>query len=146
MLFRNIIVSLLTFIGLGAIFGGGAFILSPSGALLGMPLSMIEHSPFSNFLIPGIILFAILGVLPCIVAFGLLKKPESAFAERLNFYNDMHWSWSFTIYIGLFLIAWLQLEMMFIHSVHWSHIFYMFIAIKLLFNALLPQVRGLYKR
>jgi len=34
---RNILVALQAFLGLGAIFGGGALILSPNGAFLGMP-------------------------------------------------------------------------------------------------------------
>ena len=50
---RNILIGLLAFLGVGAIFGGGALIISPSGELPGMPLSMIKDSPFPNFLIPS---------------------------------------------------------------------------------------------
>jgi hypothetical protein len=53
MFFRNILIGLLAFLGVGAIFGGGALIISPSGELPGMPLSMIKDSPFPNFLIPS---------------------------------------------------------------------------------------------
>jgi hypothetical protein len=63
---RNILLILLVFLGLGAIGGGGALIISPSGDLLKMPVSLIEKSPFSNFLVPGIILFSILGLVPII--------------------------------------------------------------------------------
>jgi hypothetical protein len=145
MLFRNILIGLLAFLGIGALFGGGALIISPSGELLGMPLSMIKDSPFSNFLIPAIFLFTFLGLSPCLVIFALLKKPKSRIAQWLNIYKDMHWSWSFSVYIGLILILWLQLEMMFIHSVHWSHTFYMFLAVAIFVVAILPQVRNLYK-
>jgi hypothetical protein len=145
MLFRNILICLLAFLGIGALFGGGALIISPSGELLGMPLSMIKDSPFSNFLIPAIFLFTFLGLSPCLVIFALLKKPKSRIAQWLNIYKDMHWSWSFSVYIGLILILWLQLEMMFIHSVHWSHTFYMFLAVAIFVVAILPQVRNLYK-
>ncbi len=143
---RNLLIGLLAFLGVGAMFGGGALIISPSGELLGMPLSMIKDSPFPNFLIPAIFLFTVLGLSPCLVIFALLKKPKSRIAQRLNIYKDMHWSWSFSVYIGLILILWLQLEMMFIHSVHWSHTFYMFLAIAILIVAILPQVRNLYKQ
>jgi len=144
--FRNILIGLMTFLGAGAIFGGGALIISPSGGLLGVPLSMIKDSPFSNFLIPGIFLFTVLGLTPCLLIFALLMKPESKIADRVNIFKDMHWSWSICIYIALILIIWLQLEMMFIHSVHWSHTFYMFYAIVILLIALLPQIRNFYKR
>jgi hypothetical protein len=60
---RNILISLLLFLGLSAMGGGSLLIISPSGKLLGgLPLSILEHSPFSDFLIPGIILFLILGL------------------------------------------------------------------------------------
>ena len=144
--FRNILIGLMTFLGAGAIFGGGALIISPSGELLGMPLSMIKDSPFPNFLIPAIFLFVFLGLAPCLLIFALVKKPESKIAQRINLFKDMHWSWSFSVYIGLILIVWLQLEMMFIHSVHWSHTFYMFLAVAILIVAILPQVRNLYKQ
>jgi hypothetical protein len=111
-----------------------------------MPLSMIKDSPFPNFLVPAIFLFTFLGLAPCLLVLALLKKPESKIAEKINIFKDIHWSWSFTIYIAIILIIWLQLEMMFIHSVHWSHTFYMFYAIAMLLIALLPQVRNLYKR
>lgn len=143
--FRNLLIGLLAFLGVGAMFGGGALIISPSGELLGMPLSMIKDSPFSNFLIPAIFLFIVLGLAPCILIFALIRKPESKIAQRLNLFNDMHWAWSFSIYIGLILILWIQLEMAFIHAVHWSHTFYMFLAVAILIVAILPQVRNLYK-
>lgn len=59
---RNTLLFLLSFLGLGAIFGGGVLIISPSGKMFGMPLSMLDNSPFNNFLIPGIILFSLLGL------------------------------------------------------------------------------------
>jgi hypothetical protein len=106
---------------------------------------MIKDSPFPNFLIPAIFLFVVLGLAPCLLTNALVKKPESKIAQRLNLFKDMHWAWSFSIYIGLILILWIQLEMMFIHSVHWSHTFYMFLAVAILVVAILPQVRNLYK-
>jgi len=43
----------LAILGLGAVFGGGVLIISPSGQLFGMPLSLLDHSPFNNFLVPA---------------------------------------------------------------------------------------------
>jgi hypothetical protein len=87
---RNILLFLLSLLGLGAAFGGGTLIISPSGKILGMPLSMLENSPFNNFLIPGIILFSILGLAPVGVTLAMIKKPEFKFAEHFNFFRDMH--------------------------------------------------------
>lgn len=143
---RNILIFLLFFLGVGAIGGGGVLIISPTGEMIGMPLSILKGSPFNSFLIPGIILFLILGIAPFLVVFGLLKKPESPAAERLNFFKDMHWAWSFGIYIAFALIIWLQTQMFFIQGVSWLHNFYMLLALIIIFLALMPQVRFLYKK
>ena len=143
---RNIFLFLLAFLGFGAIGGGGVLIISPTGKMIGMPLYILEKSPFNNFLIPGIILFLVLGLAPILLIFALLKKPENPVAERLNFFKDMHWSWSFSIYVAFALIIWIQMEMVYLQSVHWLQAFYMFFAVALIFVALLPQVRNLYKK
>jgi len=143
---QRIFLALLGFLGLGALGGGGALIVSPTGELLGMPLSMLEKSPFNSFFIPGIILFSVLGIAPLLLIIALLKKPESKLAEQINFFKDMHWAWTYSIYIGFTLIIWIQLQMMFIHDADWIHTFYMFLAIIIIFIALLPQIRNLYKK
>lgn len=143
---RNILLILLAFLGLGAIFGGGVLIISPSGKLFGMPLWLLKDSPFNDYLIPGIILFTTLGIAPVAVTIALIKRPAYKFAELFNFYKDMYWGWTYSIYIAFALIIWIQIEITFLPAVHWSHTFYMFLAVAILFVALLPQVRVLYKK
>ena len=143
---RNVLLFLLIFLGMGAIFGGSVFILSPSGGFFGMPLSMLDGSPFIDFLIPGIILFTVLGVFPIIVSVALIKRLEYKLAELFNFFSDMYWAWTYSIYIAFGLIIWIQIEMTVLKAVHWSHTLYMFISIAILFVALLPQVRNAYKK
>lgn len=141
-----LLIFLLAILGLGAVFGGAVFIISPSGKLFGMPLSLLENSPFNNFLIPGIILFSVLGLVPLGLTFALIKKSKNKLAEFFNLYTDMYWAWTYCIYIAFALIIWIQLEMTFLRAVHWSHTLYMFFAIAILFVALLPQVRNQYKK
>ena len=143
---RNLLIFLLGFLGVGAFGGGGVLILSPGGEMMGMPLSAIESSPFSSFLIPGILLFTILGVTPLILIYGLIKKPKWRLPEFFNFFNDMHWAWTYSVYTGFALIIWIQTEMIYMKTVHWSHTLYMGIALFILFVAMLPQVRALYKK
>jgi len=138
---RNILLFLLSFLGIGALYGGGVLIISPSGKLIGMPLSLLNKSPFSDFLFPGIILFGVLGVFPVLLVFALINKPSNPFLESVNFFSDMHWSWSFSIYTAFALIIWIQVEMMFLNAVSWLHTFYMFLAIAIIFVSLLPIVK-----
>lgn len=142
----NILLILLALLGLGAIFGGGVFIISPKGDLFGMPLSFLDGSPFNSYLVPGIILFTVLGIAPICIAVALVKKPEHKIAELFNLYKDMYWGWTYCIYIAFALIIWIQVEMTILSAVHWSHTLYMFFAILILLVALLPQVRNLYKK
>ena len=142
---RNVLIFLLAFLGLGAILGGAVLIISPSGRLLGMPLSMLKNSPFNSFLLPGLIVFTVLGIVPIALSVVLVKKPVNKLAELFNFYKDIYWGWTFTIYTAFALIIWIQVEMTFLGSVHWLHSFYMLLAIAILFVALLPKVRNHYK-
>jgi hypothetical protein len=144
---RNLFLILLGLLGIGAIGGGIILIISPSGALLGIPVSEYKNIPFDNFLIPGIILFTLIGVIPLLLIIALIKKPESKLAEMLNIFNDMHWSWSYSIYAAFLLLGWIHIQLIFLQGVvHWLHSFYMFYAILIIIIALLPQVRNVYKK
>ena len=144
---KNIYLILLAFLGLSAIGGGGALIISPSGKLLGgLPLSLLENSPFDNFLIPGIILFIVLGLFPTFLIFALIKKIPSQLAEKFNLFFDMHWAWSYSIYIAFALIIWIQVETIFIQGVGWLQTFYMLYSIPMIIFALLPHIRKIYKK
>ena len=144
---RNSFLFVLGFLALGAIGGGIILIISPSGELLGLPLSEFRNIPFNSFLIPGIILFSVLGIIPSLLIIALLKKPESKLAEQINIFKDMHWSWTYSIYIAFTLIGWIHIELIFLQGVvHWLQTFYMFYAILIIIVALLPQMRYLYKK
>jgi len=144
---RNSFLLVLGFLAIGAIGGGVILIISPSGELLGLPLSEFNNIPFSSFLIPGIILLIVLGIIPSLLIVALIKKPKSELAEQINIFNDMHWSWTYSIYIAFALISWIHIELIFLQgAVHWLQSFYMFYAILIIIVALLPQTRSFYKK
>ena len=144
---RNIYVMVLGFLAIGAIGGGLVLIISPTGELIGIPLSEFKNIPFTSYLIPGTILLSVLGLMPLLLIIALLKKPESKLAEQINIFKDMHWSWTYSIYIAFALIGWIHIQLIFLQDgVYWLHTFYMFYAILIIIIALLPQVRYLYKK
>jgi hypothetical protein len=144
---RNIFLIVLGFLALGAIGGGIVLIISPTGEMIGLPLSEFKNIPFKSYLIPGIILLSVLGLVPLLLIIALLKKPESRLAEQINVFKDMHWSWTYSIYIAFILIGWVHIELIFLQGVvHWLHTFYMFYAILIIIVALLPRMRYLYKK
>ncbi len=52
-------------------------VYDPSGEFMQMPLDFLIHSPFSNYLIPGIILFVFNGLLCIVAAFFTIKKDNN---------------------------------------------------------------------
>lgn len=144
---RNIFLIVLGLLALGALGGGIVLIISPNGELIGLPLSEFKNLPFDSYLIPGIILFSVLGIIPSFLIIALLKRTESKLAEQTNIFKDMHWSWTYSIYIAFTLIGWIHIELIFLQgAVHWLQTFYMFYAILIIILALLPQMRYLYKK
>jgi hypothetical protein len=95
---------------LGGLGGGLALTLSPSGEFMHMPVSVLDGSPFNNFLIPGIILLLLLGVLPGILAYAIVKQPDWPRAGIFNIYNNIHWSWTYSLYTGIMLAIWIIME------------------------------------
>jgi len=144
---RNIFLIVLGFLAIGAIGGGIVLIISPKGELIGLPLSEFKNMPFDSYLIPGIILFSVLGVIPSLLIPALIKKPNSRIAEQINLFNDMHWSWTFSIYVAFSLIGWIHIELIFLQGVvHWLQTFYLFYAVLIIIIALLPQIRYIYNK
>lgn len=75
---KFLLVLLLLFLSIGAFYGGIQFILKPDGSGFGMSEALLQDSLFSDFLVPGIILFFTFGIIPFYVAFALIKKPKNA--------------------------------------------------------------------
>lgn len=142
----GILITLILFLGLGALLGGGALIIDPSGEMIQMPISLLEKSSFSSFLIPGIILSSIFGIIPLLLIWPLMKQPYNRFLEGLNILTDMHWSWTFVMYIGFGLIIWVQVQMQIIQEVYWLHDLYTYWAIFMVSLALMPGVRMRFKK
>ncbi len=67
-------IILLLFNSIGALWGGAGLIYDPSGEFMQMPLDFLTHSPFNNYLIPGIILFTINGLMCLAVAILTIRR------------------------------------------------------------------------
>ncbi|MGW7158018.1 hypothetical protein [Paenibacillus taichungensis] len=133
------------FLAIGAIIGGGALIIDPSGNLVKMPNSMLEHSPFGSFLIPGIILLLVLGVMPMIIAISLLRRIHWEIGEKLNLYPNQYWGWTFSLYTGFALIIWIMIQVYCIQHVSVIHLVYFAWGVGIQIVTLLPDVQRRYQ-
>jgi hypothetical protein len=67
-------IVLLFLTGINALIAGILFIIDPTGGKMGMSISYLSHSPFTTFLIPGITLFIVNGLLNVNAAVYSIKK------------------------------------------------------------------------
>jgi hypothetical protein len=103
---RIILLVVLGYEAAGCFLGGTLLILEPDGRLMNMPVQ-IMHGFFTDFLIPGIILFA-LGVLNLITFISVLRKAAS------------DWWFSSLALGGLYI--WFVVEIIILRELHWLHL------------------------
>ena len=70
-------ISLLLLTAINATVAGVLFIIDPSGHGMGMSVSYIKDSPFTSYLIPGIVLLIVNGFLNFIADISYLRKSHS---------------------------------------------------------------------
>ena len=105
---RIIAIVFLFIIGLNALAAGYSFIVEPSGKGLGMTTNYLQYAPFTNFLIPGIILFTAIGVFSILTAIMAIKRkglfPQFIFIE------------------GCLLLGWIVIQVLMVKDINWMHI------------------------
>ncbi|MFW6232150.1 MAG: hypothetical protein ACOC37_03760, partial [Spirochaetota bacterium] len=98
------------FVGLGAIGGGVGALVDPSGAAVGMSVSVLERGPFVDFLIPGLFLMLVLGVGNLLAGLLLLSRSRRAGAVA-----------SLALFVVLVLWIVIQLYVMGLANAVWLH-------------------------
>ncbi len=104
---RVLSIILLFITGLNALVAGYLFILDPSGKYVGITTELLEHSPFKNYLIPGLVLFTFNGIMN-IVAAGLTIR-------RIRFYPYL------ILFQGIVLVVWILLQVVFLQMFQALH-------------------------
>jgi hypothetical protein len=132
--------------GVSAVFGGSQLVIRPDGSLLNLSLESLERTPFGSYFFPGLILLLVLGILPLVVLYGLIKKPKWRIFEYLNLYQDQLWAWSFSVYTGFGLIIWIIAELFLLKTFHGIQLIYAFLGIAIVVAALFPSVRSDYNK
>lgn len=89
---------LILFQGLSGIWGGIMLVLDSSGSLLQIPLHLLGNSPFQDYLIPGLILLLLLGILPLVIVYAL--------------WNKLSWSVPGALLIGIMLVVWIVVQIL----------------------------------
>jgi hypothetical protein len=107
---KKLTIVLLLLNGIGALFGGYNLIAHPDGSSFHMPLSILKHSPFHNFLIPGIILFTVNGLSSLLVLLTILLKLKN---------NTL-----FITAQGAILTGWIVIQIIMLNGIHYLHLIF----------------------
>ena len=63
-----------TFVALSAFVAGAMFVVEPSGRLMGMTEATLARSPFRSYLVPGIVLFVVVGGTQALAAWAEMRR------------------------------------------------------------------------
>lgn len=75
------------FIGATALIGGGLLVVWWNGRMLDLSVTILERSPFTDFLLPGLMLYAGVGVTNMIACYLVTKREPGA--ELISFIAGM---------------------------------------------------------
>ena len=101
------LAALQVFVGIWAVAGGLGLALDPSGASVGIPLEYLADSPFSDYLIPGIVLFVVNGL--------------GSFAGALAAFTERRYAGEVGLVLGAFLVMWILVQLYWVAWFHWLH-------------------------
>lgn len=123
---KTLLFILVSFIAVTSTLSGLLMISNPNGEIMKLPLSLLDGTPFKNFLIPGILLFTIVGGVNLLALFYNIQR-------HVNRYN-----WA--IAGGIIISGWIVVQMILIHAVQWLHFLYLGIGIFIILLAY--QLKG----
>jgi hypothetical protein len=105
-----ILVIVLISLSLGGFSGGIPMLLDPvSGGYLDFE-ELLPLLPVSNFILPGIFLIVYMGLIPLLLVYGLIAKPDWLFFDKLFNWSGHHWSWTGTVIFSIGIGIWLGYE------------------------------------
>ena len=123
---KSLLFILVSFVAVTATLSGLIMISNPDGGVMNLPLSLLDGTPFKDFLIPGILLSTIVGGVNLLAVFYNIQR-------HVNRYN-----WAMAG--GIMISGWIVVQMILIQAAHWLHFLYLGIGILIILLAY--QLKG----
>ena len=99
---------LLLFNGIGALLGGYKLMTAPDGHTMQINNDLLQHSPFHNYFIPGLVLFIANGLFSITVLVMILIR-----------YKKYPW---FITAQGCVLFGWIVIQVLLLQTLSWLHL------------------------
>jgi hypothetical protein len=126
---KSILLLLLVFVATTSVISGILLIINPGGELFMMSTSILEHTSFKDFSIPGFVLATVVGSTN-LAAVSLLS------AAKTGKYN-----WA--MLGGLTMGGWIIVQIILIREFSWFQVVYLAIALGIMLLALHLKVKSL---
>lgn len=107
---RILLILLTLFTGITAMAGGLMLTLWPDGSAMQLPLGQLDSPLFSNYLVPGLILFLAVGVMNMAALVAILRKKQSRY--------------NLCMVAGVMIIGFIIGEWLFVSELHWLQFLY----------------------
>ncbi|MCX7783944.1 MAG: hypothetical protein N2318_09935 [Meiothermus sp.] len=140
------LMGVLAFVAVGALYGGYSFLSDPSGGKMGIPTEWLSRTGFSDYFIPGLILFAVLGVLPLLTVVLLWLRPDWGWMQGLENLFHVHWVWGLAFGIGLAQMIWIVYQVVTMGLLFWLQPTMFGMGLLICGLCLLPSVRAHFAR
>lgn len=130
----------------GALYGGYSLLSDPSGGRMGLPTQWLSRTAFSDYFMPGLLLFTVLGVLPLFTVVLLWLRPDWGLAGGLENILHIHWVWGLAFGVGLAQMVWIVYQVATMGWLFWLQPAMFALGLLICGLCLLPSVRRHYTR
>lgn len=126
----------------GGFYGGIALLLDPTGSSLDLD-EVLHLLPVPNYILPGLFLLIVMGVLPLLLAIALIFRPQWSKINTWFQWSKHYWAWTGTLILVAILAVWLTVEGVLIGVFPIIYITAV-IGLLILLFAMIPSVRNYY--
>ncbi|MFN2136597.1 MAG: hypothetical protein ACK2UK_11625 [Candidatus Promineifilaceae bacterium] len=121
------LIGCLLFLSVSGLAGGISMLLDPSGGILSLPEDMLVNLPIDTFVLPGLYLVLVYGLLSPAIAYGLWRRSS--------------WAWAASVILSIILLGWIIGQFILWGSPHIIQMVYFVLGFTMLILCLAPATR-----
>ena len=122
------LIGCLLFLSISGLAGGIGMIMDPSGGSLSLPADLLVDLPIDTYVLPGLYLVVVYGLLAPVIAYGLWKRAS--------------WAWVSAVILGIILLGWIVGQFILWGSPHIIQAVYFVLSLAMLILSLAPATRA----
>jgi len=123
---KSFLFILVSFLGVTAMISGILMISNPDGSILNLSPALLEGTPFTNYLLPGILLATLVGGVNLLAVYFNLERHPSRY------------NWAMAG--GFMICGWIVVQVLLINTIHWLHFLYFITGVVIILAAY--QLKG----